>query len=113
MVAHRAGQRHRGVPYGVLRRGLVIRLPDPSGQHGGRVVPGQTPVRVVQHDLALARMRDDAGLQIVAHQAGRGTAEPLVHRHMGPQPRVLRHAERGYHERVPAERRHGHERIRR
>ena len=111
VVAHRADQRHRDVPHGVLRGRLVLRLPHPSGQYSGRIVLGHAPVRVVQHDLALTWMLDHAGLQVVAHQARRGSAEPFVHRHMGPQPRILPHIQGGFHERVPTERQYRHEQV--
>ena len=105
-VAHRSDQRHGRVPHGVLRRGLVLRPFHPSGQHGRRTVPGHAPVRVVQHDPALTRVPDHAGPEIVAHQTGRGAAEPPAHRRTGPQPRVPRHARSGLRERVPAGRQH-------
>ena len=73
---------------------------------------GHGAVRVVEHDLAVARMADHAGLEVVAHQTWRGAAEPLVHRNVAPQPGVLPHVERRLHERVPAERQHRYEQVR-
>lgn len=74
-------------------------------------MPGHGTVRIVEHDLAFARMADHSGPEVVAHQTGRGAAEPFIHRDVAPQPRVPTHVGSRLHERVPAERQHPDERV--
>jgi len=65
---------------------------------------GEFPIGVVQHDLALARVLDHSGLEIVRHDPGGRTAPPFEHRHMAFKPGVLTHIQGGFDERVSRER---------
>lgn len=111
-VAHRPDQRHGRVTYRVPRGRLVLRSAHAPGDYRGGIMPGHGTVRIVEHDLAFARTADHSGLEVVAHQTGRGAAEPFIHRDMAPQPRVPAHVGSWFHERVPAERQHPDERVR-
>lgn len=57
----------RDVSDGVLHAGLVLRVAYPAGQHGRRVVRRELAVHVVEHDLALAGMREHPCLEVVTH----------------------------------------------
>lgn len=56
-------------------------------------------------------MRDDAGLEVVAHDAGGASAEVGEHVDMARQPRVLPHVERRLDVRVARERKRSDEEV--
>lgn len=74
------------LPHLVLGGRLVLGMPDPARDDGARVVLGQRAVRLVEHDLAIARPRRDAGLEVVAHDHRRCAPEPLEHMHVALEP---------------------------
>jgi hypothetical protein len=99
------------IPHGALCRRLLLRLSD-LGRHDCRhVVLAQGLIGVVEHDLALAGMPDDPGLQVVAYGALRDPAPVFVHVHMAAQPGALLHVQRRLEVRLLAEREHAHEQV--
>src|SRR5699024_12744358 len=72
---------------------------------------GHLPVGVVEHDLALTRMGEHPGLEVVTHDARHCAAESLEHRDMGAQPGVLLHVRGRPGESIAAERQTGNEQI--
>lgn len=66
-----------GAPHLVLGPRFVAGPAEARGDDGGAVVHGHFLVGGVERDLALPRVRPDAGLEIVGHDHGRGTAEEL------------------------------------
>lgn len=100
-----------GAPHLVLGTGLVAGPADARRDDGGTVVRGHLLVGGVERDLALPRVRPDAGLQVVGHDHGRGAAEELEGVHVAAQPGILPHVERRLDVAVPAEGEARHEQV--
>ena len=81
-----------------------------SSKHSSREPSLYFLVCGIERDLALSRMRSDAGLKIVGHDHGRGAAEELKGVHMAARPDILLHVERRLEVAVPAEGAH-HEQV--
>ena len=99
------------VPDGALGGGLLLRLSDLGGHDRGHVVLAERLVGVVEHDLALSRMLDHAGLEVVADGPLRHAAPELVHVHVASQPGALPHVEGGLEVGLLAERQDAHEQV--
>lgn len=78
-----------------LHRWLLLGLSDPGGHDGAHVVAPQGLIGLVEHDLALAGVFGDAGLEVVADASDGYAAEELVGMDMAKQPGVLPHVRRG------------------
>lgn len=99
------------VLHGALRGRLLLGLPDLGRHDGGHVVLAERLVGVVEYDLALARVPDHAGLQVVAHGALRHASPELVHVHVAAQPGALPHVQRRLEVGLLAEREHADEQV--
>lgn len=99
------------VPDGPLRRRLLLGLSHLGGHDGGHVVLAERLVGVVEHDLALARVLGDAGLEVVADGPLRHASPELVHMHMAAEPGPLPHVQRRLEVGLLAERQHADEQV--
>ena len=109
LVPERRDDLQGGLPDLVLRARLVARGRDARGHHRRAVARGHLAVRLVQLDLALARVPGHARLQVVRHDAGRRAAHVGERVHVAARPCILPHVQRRLDVGQAAEGQAGHE----
>jgi len=111
-VAQRRGDPGGDDAYGPLDMTFVLGGTHPAGYDRETVVRRHLLIASVQYDFR-AGILHNTGFQIVALDDPGDSAEVLKRIHMGVDPRLLIHAQKGFHVGVSAVRQRRHEQVRR